>query len=208
MKKTTTKKILQAQTWQERLALVEDKLPGTSHDKTFADLEETLRFAEMDTPGSPIREVAADMWKWYGKQLAEIVKRGDSKALRDMAKALKVWTAHKRKVQPDDVLAVLIELTGLFPPGWGTRWVTAADPKTRKVKRGLPPGSWTDVAMRDLRVELKKRNPRMTDQQWETHRKHAQHWAPLLHIKLDSRPGKPPGKKGAAELRHNQHKTA
>jgi hypothetical protein len=195
---TFIERIRAAKDWRERLKLAENKTPGTPFDEIFTHTEFALEMlAQNRTPGDPAAWLAKDILYNLGEALARVISRGDSTALNDMATALNIWKRHKP--EPDKALMVLFGLTGLFSRGWKQRWVTL-DQKTGKViRRGLPDTVREKIAMRDIKANLLRFNPKMSEKEWEASRRKILRYAKEFGIELDPAGGRPPKK-----LRHNR----
>jgi hypothetical protein len=190
--KKLVQQLREAKTWQERVKLAENKTPHTKFDDLFALVKDARFFVTVaKSPGD--RRIRLEA---IGEWLANVIEAGDSRQLCDMAKALNIWKRHEP--EPDQLLIVLFELAGMFPRGWKRTWATIDQRTGRVIRRGLPATKHDNIAMRDIEMNLRRRNPAMRDDAWKkvwlAQRKRAQRYAKTFSIKLDPRSGRPPKK--------------
>lgn len=107
MKKLTALK--QARTWQERLAIAEDKLPGTKYDRIFELVEVARFYATKAELAGERRGLLEGLGSW----LAEVIERRDWHVLHEFADAL--LDLKKHRPRKDEVRETLIALFGMFP---------------------------------------------------------------------------------------------
>jgi len=195
--KNLIEKIRRAKTWQERHELAENKTPGTVFDTFFREAE----FAHSQ-PGHFLSE---EIFRRHGVALAGVISRGEIQSIYDPAAALRIWRRHRRKAKPDDILAALFALSGMFPPGWKKTWGVVRNAKTAQIARiaPSPPASVREtIGMRDIEMNVRARirardYPTISEKAWKElwpdlwaplHKK-AQRYVKEFSIKLDQRRG-------------------
>jgi hypothetical protein len=89
--KKLIEKIRVAKTWQARVKIAQDKLPGTFFDPVF---EEAQLAADMETKYRPITRQCHEL---MGKWLAARILKGETQVLHALADALAKLKRHKPK---------------------------------------------------------------------------------------------------------------
>jgi hypothetical protein len=191
--KKIIQKIRAAKTWQERVKIAQDKLPGTFFDPVF---EETQLAGDMETKYRPITRQCHEL---IGGWLAARILKGETQVLHALADALAKLKHHKPKRNYE--LEVLFSRNGMFYPGWEKNWGRDSSGKLVPGYTLIPPGTRVTNAMRDMKESLAKIDPNFSESTWENRRRKIQRYAKEFKIPLDATAGRPPRK-----LRHDSRK--
>lgn len=142
--------IRNAQTLHERLALAEDKKPGTAFDAIFDTAIRAIRELEQ-RPN--LNEHAQQDLAHVGLFFAKIFRDGNSAALDDLPKAFNIWRHHTPN--PDVIRAEIIALLLDFPPG-KPRLDQVGD---EIVEREL----WPALSSREIQERLERKGYQIVD---------------------------------------------
>ena len=137
--------IRQAQSWQDKLDIAQDRTPGTQFDHIFALVKDARFFVTtVKLPGERRARLEA-----LGGWLADLIeKKGSSQTIHDMAKALNIW--HRHKPHPDKIRAAFTSLVGMFPEYKLWR----KDIRARLKRKGIPIDDAAERKISRVNVEL------------------------------------------------------
>jgi len=143
--------------WRRRHKLIENQHPGlgTPLEPFFAECNTALELSKAKE--GPAVNTSKEMLAAIGLRLVENIQAGKWWHIDTLGRAVRAWSDSRQRPASDrdKIRAVLVQLFGMFPPGWCKQWVTGVDPKTKRIiSRGLPGTVREGVATRDVIANL------------------------------------------------------